>query len=104
MAIMLIILASFKTLRYMLFKAFPNISLREVRWGISQVLMGIAFFVFGIAFTVLTLALSEIGGCITMGLAIALFVVAIAMIIYVFWLMIHYLRSSLSKSDGDEDE
>ena len=79
----------FKRAWKMLTKSFPSVKLREVRWGLSQTLMGIAFFVFGVAFTVLTIALS-IGGGVMMGLGIALFVVAIAMIIYVFWLCVHY--------------
>ena len=57
--------------------------------------MGIAFFVFGIALTMLTIALSGIGGKVTMGIAIALLVIAIAMIVYVFWLLIHYYKNNI---------
>lgn len=92
-----------KKIRDNLFLNFPNVKIREVRWGLSQTLMGITFFVFGVAFTVLTIALST-GGAVMMGLGVALFVVAIAMIIYVFWLSFHYLGDSLSKNNKNIEQ
>ena len=96
----ILVVLAIKKIRVNLFINFPMVSLREVRWGLYQTLMAWAFFIFGVAFTVLTIALSDVGGAVMLGIAIFLLVVAVAATIYVLLLGNHYYNFPSSK-DGE---